>query len=131
MRNYTPSQLNTDYAACLAEIAVSRLTNMCWTGCGRGDGTVPAKDVGDTYQVRSTITPGYGLMVRPADQGDDLFVLVQVSTDTRVCVALGFRSADEARQLGRPHGHDGPHPCWIVSPSQLRPWAERPFDGHR
>jgi hypothetical protein len=114
-------RLMQHYTACLAEIAVSRIANRCWTGCGKGaDGLY---DVGNLYQVRSITQPGRGLLIRRKDlqNGNPPFVLVQVNAD-RECVLLGWLRPTEVLEIGRELDADSPSPCWIASQNQLREW---------
>lgn len=106
------------YRACLSEIAVSRLLNLAWTGCGKG--STGLADVGNFIEVRSIdhdrSTPG--LIVRPKDT-EAPFVLCTVNTKTGAVIALGWRWTSEVRQHGRLLDGDTPKPCWLLKRDRL------------
>ncbi len=106
------------YTACLAEIAVSRVTNLCWTGCGVG--ATGLKDVGDMWQVRSISDPSRGLLVRPKDDDNDPIVLVYVDRGTRECHLLGWEFVGWVKHYGRAVDQETDRPCWIMPPDELR-----------
>lgn len=113
------------YRAALAEIAVSRMTNLCWTGCGKG--AEGLRDVGDALEVRSVASAGRGLLVRPPKNGDPEdtlapHVLVLVTED-RWCVPLGWETYGGVKAKGRSLGADSDRPCWILEAGSLRPFA--------
>lgn len=109
------------YAACLAEISVCRISNLCWTGLGKGsDGLI---DVGNRYEVRSITDPRHGLLVRSKDFDKPPlpFVLVHVDTETRTCRLLGWRFPSAVRRLGRTLDSE----CWRLSQDLLFGWPPR------
>lgn len=112
------------YRACLAEIAVSRITNLCWTGCGKGSAGL--HDVGDKYEVRSIADRGRGLLARGKDKDHDPAILVYVGHD-RACEIIGWEFFGEVKRRGRALDEDSPSPCWIVPSSALRDWADLAF----
>lgn len=113
-------RLRQHYVACLSEIAVSRLLNRAWTGCGRGaDGL---RDVGDQFEVRSITDQKRGLLLRSKDDTPPPYVLVYVDVRTRECHALGWSYGHEARSNGRALDADTDRPCWILSVGNLRDW---------
>jgi hypothetical protein len=103
------------YCAALAEIAISRLTNLCWTGCGKGaDGL---RDVGGLLEVRSIIDAHKGLLARPKD-GDGPCALVLVN-DHRECRLLGWATFAEVRENGRAIDEGSTKPCWVLQRGAL------------
>jgi hypothetical protein len=108
------------YAACLAEIAVSRLTNLCWTGCGKG--ACGLRDVGNQWEVRSITDRSRGLLVRSKDDLDAAFALVYVNPETRTCDVLGWAFGHEVVDRGRLLDGDSLKPCWIIPASDLNPF---------
>jgi hypothetical protein len=98
------------YRACLAEIAVSRLTNRCWTGCGKGSLKVP--DVGGEIEVRSIANPKHGLCVQVRDRDESPVVQVLVTTD-RICNVMGWETFANAKKLGKGYNLHTAHPYWL------------------
>lgn len=112
-------RLRQHYAACLSEIAVSRLMNRAWTGCGRGaDGL---RDVAGWWEVRSFTERSRGLLIRPKDDPESIFALVFVNEETRTCKVLGWEYGRGVIERGRSLGADTPKPCWILPASALNP----------
>jgi hypothetical protein len=114
------------YAAALSEIATSRMTGLCWTGCGKG--AEGLRDVGDLIEVRSVRSPELGLLVRRPKPGklEDIgvpYVLIHVGED-RWCAPLGWEYWDVVLDMGRVQGERTDHPCWILEPERLRPFDE-------
>lgn len=107
------------YQGALAEIAVARMLNRYWTGCGKGAHGV--LDVGGSVDVRSIAVPHRGLVARDTDPDDVPCVLVHVDRDTRVCTALGWAFYRDVKRNGEPHGEDPARRCWILSGRSLYP----------
>jgi hypothetical protein len=107
------------YAACLAEIAVARVLNRCWSGCGKG--TLERHDVGNCYEVRSITDRSRGLLVRAKDDGNTIFILVFVDVETRNCEILGWEIGQRIRQKGRMLDPTSPKPCWVLPAADLIP----------
>lgn len=116
----TPEErLIQDYCAVLAEIAVSRMLNLCWTGCGRGsDGLL---DVGDCVEVRSITQPHKCISARAKDPDAVPVVLVLVDKATRECKALGWNYYHEVKSQGRRIDRDE---YWVLPKSALHPMAK-------
>lgn len=110
-------RLNQHYTACLAEIAVSRLLNLAWTGCGKG--AAGLRDVGGTVEVRSIIETRRGLLLRPKDDPEPPYVLVYVDQATRNCHALGWAYGSDVRARGRLLDGETSKPCWILGQDGL------------
>lgn len=110
------------YIACLAEIAVARLSNLYWTGCGKGaDGL---RDVGGIYEVRSITDRSHGLLVRQRDlEGNPPFVLVFVHAVNRRCEILGWYPAQDVRRDGREIDSNTTKPFWVLSQDRLYTWT--------
>jgi hypothetical protein len=108
----------TNYRGVLAEIAVSRMLNLCWTGCGKG--ATGLKDVGNLFEVRSIAEIALGLLCRSRDLDSDPFVLVHVDQD-RSCQALGWEFAEHVKAQGRVLDAGTDKVCWILRNDQLRP----------
>jgi hypothetical protein len=108
----------TNYRGVLAEIAVSRMLNLCWTGCGKG--ATGLKDVGNLFQVRSIGDIALGLLCRSSDLDSDPFVLVYVDQD-RSCQALGWEYAEHVKEQGRARDVGSDKVCWILRNDRLRP----------
>lgn len=106
------------YMAAMAEIAVSRVTNLCWTGCGRGSDGVP--DVGRALEVRSVSRRGLGLLARRKDRDDLPCVLVLVEPKAQ-CTILGWETYGEVKRRGRGRDLDSERPCWTLPADKLRP----------
>jgi len=107
------------YRACLAEIAVSRLTNLCWTGCGKGSLKVP--DVGGVIEVRSIANPKHGLCVQEGDVDESPVVQTLVTND-RLCTVVGWEFFANAKELGKGFNLQTAHPYWLY-------WGDlRPFE---
>lgn len=121
----TDERLLQHYRACLSEISVSRITNLCWTGCGKGAHGL--RDVGNVLEVRSIPTPNKGLLARGKD--NDLYpcalVLVQ---DDRWCEVMGWEFFGNVKRNGRIIDGESESPCWILPAGELRKWWVRPAD---
>jgi len=126
IRERTPAseQYVIDYVAALAEIAVSRIMNLAWTGCGRSDDGSASYDVGGFIQVRSITNPSYGLITREKDDPEDQTVLVYVDTGTRCCSVLGWESNQAVRDQGIARDTLTAKPYWTLPQSRLRPMSE-------
>lgn len=116
------AMLRQHYTACLAEIAVARLLNLCWTGCGKGSEGL--RDVGNTWEVRSVSKRGRGLLVRQKDDEQAPFILVYVDPVTRECELLGWEFCHQVRARGR-FLDERDHGCWVLPPEELLPLAAR------
>ena len=112
---------DTHYRAIVAEIAVSRIFNLAWTGCGKG--SYGAFDVGNMLEVRSIDNPSKNLMVRPADaakRGSPIVLaLVQPPDAIRVSL-LGWQFVGDAIDSGTPMDQKTTRPYWIVQRHKLR-----------
>lgn len=104
------------YRAALAEIAVSRMTNLCWTGLGKG--SLGYIDVGNMLEVRSIDDLQKGLLVRDRDKESLPYVLVHVA-DTRLCTFMGWAFFEEVKELGRIIDADTSKPAYILSKEKL------------
>jgi len=114
-------RLAQHYAACLSEISLSRITNLCWTGCGKGAHGL--LDVGDRYEVRSIVDRTHGLLVREKDCEKDVpFALFHVSEETRICELLGWAPPSYVVSKGFGIDLDSEHPAWILPIVQLFSW---------
>lgn len=113
-------RLRQHYTACLAEIAVSRILNLCWTGCGKGSEGL--RDVGGTWEVRSVTKRGRGLLVRQKDDEQAPFVLVYVDPVTRCCEIVGWEYCREVRSRGK-FLDERDHQAWVLEPDKLLPFA--------
>lgn len=111
-------RLRQHFAACLAEIAVARAANLCWTGCGKGSHGI--YDVGDRYEVRSITQRGRGLLIRPKDK-QGLYVLVYVNVEERTCEILGWETPNGVRNRGRVLAEGTESPCHILPEQDLQP----------
>lgn len=109
------------FRGALAEIAVSRLSNRCWTGCGIGANG--GKDVGYMLEVRSIDKLGNGLLVRDKDKDTDPCALVFVATD-RSCEIVGWAFYGEVKRRGRLIDGDTNKRCWVMPVDMLRPWLD-------
>jgi hypothetical protein len=110
------------YVACLSEIAVSRLTNLCWTGCGKG--ATGLKDVGDRWEVRSITDMHKGLLVKWKDIDSDSQVLVFVDTKTAMCTVLGWASVLRVKEEGKPFASETDKPFWVLPIGMLDDWRK-------
>lgn len=121
IRDRTPpdEQYLIDYVACLAEIAVSRLLNRAWTGCGRAEDGSASYDVGSFLQVRSITDRSYGLITREKDNPHDITALVHVDRATRVCTLLGGARNSDVRAYGVGRDLDTEKPYWTLPQSSL------------
>jgi hypothetical protein len=108
-----------DYQACLAEIAVSRLLNLCWTGCGKQE-----HDVGGIFEVRSISDPAYGLQVNERDGDDDPVILVHVNNQSRECTLVGWHFVSAVRQFGKKMRDE--KPWWLLPQSKLHRMGHLP-----
>lgn len=106
------------YMAALAEIAVSRVFNMCWTGCGKG--STGLLDVGGMIEVRSISNMRHGLLARGKDANDSFCVLVHVSEETRECTLIGWERFGTVKEKGRLIDGDSESPCWVLGQLQLQ-----------
>lgn len=69
-------------------------------------GNIRSKDVGGLVQVRSTVLPTGRLIVKPADNDNDPFVLVR--QDGRAHTLLGWLDARNAKRLTLVRDHGDP-----------------------
>ena len=106
------------YHAILAEIAVSRVFNLCWTGCGKGSEGM--RDVGYLLEVRSIQQSHLGLLVRDKDEDDSPIVLVLVD-ENRKCTLLGWEMVGNVKKHGRVLDGDTSKPAYIMRQEQLYP----------
>ena len=104
------------YRAALAEIAVSRMTNLCWTGLGKG--SLGCIDVGNLLEVRSIVNLRNGLLVRDKDKESLPYVLVHVDKN-RLCTFLGWAFIEEVKRLGRVLDADTSKPAYILEQEKL------------
>jgi|TARA_R110002020_G_scaffold123083_2_gene279190 hypothetical protein len=104
-----------DYAGCVGEIAVARLMNLAWTGCGKTSGNT--RDVGNYIEVRSVRNIKLGLLVRPKDP-EAPFVLVFVRGNTGKILGWAWKSEVVAK--GRMLDGDTERPCWILKDTLRR-----------
>lgn len=104
--------------AAAAEIAVSRHYNLCWSGCGKGSEGI--FDVGNCLQVRSTMDPVRGLIVRPRDVIDQPCVLVEIDSDYK-CALIGWEYHRVVRKLGKLCAADTSKPYWMLAREKLQP----------
>jgi hypothetical protein len=109
-------RLRQHFHACLAEIAVSRVMNRAWTGCGKGAHGL--RDVAGWWEVRSITDRSRGLLIRKKDDPNAVFVLVYVAPD-RSCEILGWEIGQVVIDTGRHLGAGTDKPCWILH--KLRP----------
>lgn len=109
------------YRAALAEIAVSRITNLCWTGCGKGANGL--LDVGDKLEVRSIASSDRGLLARRKDKDSLPCVLVLVENN-RICTILGWEYFSVVKRDGHTLDAESNNPCWILEAKKLRPFEE-------
>jgi len=115
-------RLAQHFAGCLAEIAVSRLMNLCWSGCGKG--ALGSKDVSGLIEVRSVTERCRGLLARNKDLDDDYCVLVFVDKPTKCCEVVGWETYRNVKAKGRALQQDTDRPCWILHADQLRPLSQ-------
>lgn len=111
-------RLISQYCAALSEITVSRILNMCWTGCGKG--ACGAEDVGGCIEVRSIVKRGLGLISRKKDE-NKICVLVHVDKGTRLCTILGWSSHAYVKKNGVPRDQNTEKPYWVLPEDQLFP----------
>jgi hypothetical protein len=104
-------RLRQHYCACLSEIALSRIENRAWTGCGKG--SLGVRDVGYWWEVRSITDPSRGLLIRPKDDPEAAYALVLVHPD-RTCEVLGWAYGRDVIEQGRMIGKGTDKPCWIL-----------------
>lgn len=108
------------YAAALAEKSVARLTNLDWSGVGKGArGLI---DVGNLLEVRSITDRNKNLLIRRKDVTKDTFpfVLVHVSTQSRVCTLLGWAFVTDILERGWILDRNSQNPAYILNQSNLR-----------
>lgn len=118
------TRLAQHYRACVAEIAVCRLTNFSWSGCGPGaDGR---RDVGDSLEVRSVTSRHKGLLVRQKDFDDTPYVLVLVDHDGTEGEILGWAMKEEVMARGTGRDLDS-HPYWTLPVIDLHSAAMLPL----
>lgn len=108
-------KLTQDYNAILAEIAVARVFNLCWTGCGKG--SYGGKDVGGLLEVRSVIRRDRGLLANTKENEDSPAVMVLV--ENRLCTLLGWSFFGTIKAFGKVHNKDTPKPFWILPISEM------------
>ena len=108
--------LEQHFRSCVAEIAVSRTFNLCWTGCGPQE-----IDVGNIYEVRSVRSMRHGLLVRARDKDDFPIVLVHVDPQYR-CTLIGWHMIGKVKKRGKQVG--GSHPYWLMTQDQLLPMTD-------
>ena len=101
-------QYRSDYSACVAEIVVSRLLNLAWTGCGKTE----ACDVGNYIEVRSVRNMNHGLVVRPRDSEYAPFVLVDVVGMGGTIRGWAWKSEVVKNGYAMAQGTDNPY--WIL-----------------
>lgn len=118
-------RLRQHQRACVAEIAVSRVLNLAWTGCGKG--AQGLRDVGYHVEVRSIGARGRGLLVRPRDPDDAPYLLVLVDSVTSRASLLGWAMKGEVMAHGERHAADTEKECWILRERQLHPVQLRRF----
>jgi hypothetical protein len=104
------------YRAVLAEIAVARIFNQSWTGCGKGSDGLP--DVGGKIEVRSIDSRSKNLLVRKKD-ADRPMALVLVS-ENRNCEVLGWEYASIVREKGRILGEGTEKEAYLLGVNELR-----------
>ena len=111
------------YYAVLAEIAVARIFNKSWTGCGKGSDGLP--DVGGKIEVRSIDSRSKNLLVRKKD-ADRPMALVLVS-ENRNCEVLGWEYASIVREKGRILGEGTGKEAYLFGVNELRDPSELPW----
>lgn len=104
-----------DVYACMAEIAVAKMMNLCWTGIERR-----AVDVGGILEVRMVRKKDYGLLARAEDTEDAPAVLVFVDDD-EVCHAMGWEFFGRVREHGTLRDGETKYPYWVTK--KLRPMS--------
>jgi hypothetical protein len=112
-----------NYVGALAEIAVSRMLNMCWTGCGMGGGK-RLRDVGDCVEVRSITERRKGLLANKCDTEAWPCVLVFVDDETRWCEALGWETFAAVRAHGIGRNLETHQPYYVLPQHRLRPFHD-------
>ena len=110
---------NVEVQAAAAEITVSQLLNVSWSGC------VPyATDVGKFAEVRSISDPDRALLVRARDFPDAFGKpVILVYVNGRNCEIKGWEFAEDVKANGRPMG-EGDRLCWLLPQKKLRHYDE-------
>jgi hypothetical protein len=112
----------------LAEIAVSRVLNLCWTGLadGRGGG---ALDVGGMIEARSVRERMKGLLARPKDEPKRAAPVVNVyvahAMDPKLCYCelLGWHFFGFVLDHGKPEAVGSGRPYWRLPTAETQPMA--------
>lgn len=127
-RSTPEERLATQEVACYGEIGVSRVTNLAWTGCGKGSTGLP--DVGGMVEARAVTEARLNLVVRPKDKAEYPYVLVQVDVEGSrvVTTAVGWAMKADVQRRGVPRDVDTEKPYWtlerkaLLKMEALGPW---------
>lgn len=107
----------TDFLSSMAELAVSKGLNLYWSGVGG----VGMQDVGNRYEVRSTILRTGKLVISERDKDDQEIILV--ISDPPEFNIVGYINAvegkKEAYRFTNARGW-----CWMVPQEKLRRFKE-------
>ena len=105
------------FQGALAEIAVSRIYNLCWSGCGKGSNG--CLDVGNCLQVRSVADSKRGLLCRQKDVSEHPCVLVQV-LESNQCILVGWEHLSRVKTEGWVLDRYSHKPAWVLPRDHLR-----------
>lgn len=87
------ARVEQNITACIAEIAVSRMLNSCWTALAWKQ-----PDVAGYIEVRSIVDEKHNLVVRALDKDSSPMVLVLVNDN--ICTARGWDKVAKIKEMG-------------------------------
>lgn len=124
-RNRMEDDRTAQVAACVAELAVAKITNQYWSGHvwagNRHQENKHLADVGHNIEVRRVRTSRKAAVrKRQLGKGLVLFVAQPAAPEFRVCEILGWINHDEAWEVGDPSGYDSKS-TRVVSETYLQP----------
>jgi len=124
-RNRMEDDRTAQVAACVAELAVAKITNQYWGGHvwagNRHQENKHLADVGHNIEVRRVRTSRKAAVrKRQLGKGLVLFVAQPAAPEFRVCEILGWINHDEAWSVGDPSGYDAKN-TRVVSEHYLQP----------
>jgi len=105
------------------ELATAKHLNLYWSGAL---GQLFARDVG-RLQVRTAFDPGDGLIVRPWDPADAVYVLVVGQMP--VYTLMGWLRGGDAKHSRYERAPNGRAPAFFVPAAALNPLATLPVGG--
>jgi hypothetical protein len=109
----------------LGEAVLAKFLDVPWDGA---IGNFKAKDVGDEYQVRSTLLPYGSLILHDSDKDDDISVLVLLH-EIPGFVLAGWIHGHEGKDKKHWKDHGNSRPAYFIKQIHLNPMDTLPRKG--